>query len=143
MTPKILKLTPLVLGAFVVGTAGASAQIRPVPPQPMTAPSSPMLTKSAMQGNSRLIPLSQIDNPKHVIAHANVVDRDGNAIGSVHDVRTNPDGTVSEIHVDLGNGEGGRLVALPPAGLRYERAGNELVTGFSKEEIRTLPMSNG
>ena len=138
MTKISPRLLPLALGALVLGTTIASAQMR-VAPEPRTAPSSPMLSKSAMQGNAHQVPLSQIDNPKYVIAHASVVDRDGNSVGSVRDVRTNPDGSVNQIHVDVG----GKVVALSPTGLRYQRDKKQLITGLSKDEIQAMPESSG
>jgi len=92
-----------------------------------------------MQGNAHQVPLPQIDNPKYVIAHASVVDRDGNSVGSVRDVRTNPDGSVNQIHVDVG----GKVVALSPTGLRYQRDKKQLITGLSKDEIQAMPESSG
>jgi hypothetical protein len=136
-----LGIAPL---ALLLATGVASAQMQ-VAPAPRTAPSSPMLSKSAMQGNAYQVPLSQIDNPRHVIAHADVVDRDGNSVGSVHDVRMNPDGSVNRIHIDVGGvlGIGSKIVALSPAGLRYERDKNELITNLTKDEIKDLPESKG
>jgi hypothetical protein len=136
-----LGIAPLALGVFVLGTDVACAQMRAAPDASSTAPSSPMISKSAMKGTAYQMPASQVADAKSALGSSSVVDKDGNSVGSVHDVKTNPDGTAQAIRVDVGGflGVGSKLVELSPARLKYERDRNVLITNLTKDEIKALP----
>jgi hypothetical protein len=135
-----LGIAPL---ALVLVTGVASAQMRAAPDTQSTAPSSPMVSKTAMKGTAYQIPAAQVADAKSALASSSVVDKDGHSVGSVHDVKTNPDGTAQAIRVDVGGflGVGSKLVELSPARLRYERDRNVLITNLTKDEIKALPES--
>lgn len=131
-----LGIAPL---ALVLATGVASAQMKPAPQA--TAPSSPMISKTAMQGTAYQIPVSKVADAKATLASASVVDMDGNSVGAVHDVKASSDGKAEEIRVDVGGflGVGSKLVALTPSRLKYERDRNVLITDMTKDEIKALP----
>jgi hypothetical protein len=136
-----LGIAPVALGALVLGSTVASAQMRPAPDSTTSTPSSPKISKSAMKGTAYQIPAAQVADAKSALGSSSVVDKDGNSVGSVHDVKTNPDGTAAAIRIDVGGflGVGSRLVELSPAQLKYERDRNVLITNLTKDEIKALP----
>ena len=69
-----------------------------------------------------------------------VFGSDGQKVGEVKDVKAEPDGKVTEIHVQTGGflGFGGKTVAIPAA--KFKRAGEAVQLVMSSEDVRKLPL---
>jgi hypothetical protein len=120
---------------FTVKDAAAGA---PADTPPAAAPTAPVQVAAADAAR----PLTAIANPPSRIATANVFDRDGALIGAVQKVNLNPGGIATAVNIAL-MGKDERIVTLDAAAVRYDAAGNRIVTDRSRAEIMALPDARG
>ncbi len=136
---------PLAAAALAIGVGAASAQMQSSAKG--QSPAQPTMSASDMnrmtRGTAYQVPLNQVTDAKSTLASASVVDKDGNSVGSVKDIKTDSSGAATVIKVDVGGflGVGSKVVSLSPSRLTYERDRNILITNMTKDEIKALPAS--
>ena len=96
---------------------------------------------TAARGTAMQVPLQDVSNPKGRLANANVQDKNGASVGTVHDIILGADGKPAIIRVKVGGflGLGTKLVEIKASQLKYEQDRNVLTTTLRKPAIEALP----
>jgi|SRR5690348_3354325 len=92
----------------------------------------------AQQSPSMIVPVAAVDNPQQLVS-LNVVDPSGGPVGDVVKVKTGSDGKATRVMVMLSFAEGsGRVAAIRPERLSFDRRQLVLVAQYSAAELRQL-----
>jgi hypothetical protein len=96
---------------------------------------------TAARGTAMQVPIKEVSNPKGRLANANVQDKNGTSIGTVHKVIVDDAGKPTAVQVDVGGflGIGTKLVEIKASDLKYEQDRNVLTTTLRKPAIESLP----
>ena len=128
---------------------GARPEIKPIPgDQQKPGGSAVQEPKPALPGASPGTLPSQPGRPqagspsavKDTLVGLAVFGSDGQKVGEVKDVKAEPDGKVTEIHVKTGGflGFGGKTVAIPAA--KFNRSGQNVQLALTSADVAKMPV---
>jgi len=145
------KLLPIVSAASLLAASTALAQ---TPAPPAASPSPPAATSPSPPEATVPAPASPSALPKtaaepagplakDVAVGSAVFSSDGKRLGKVDSVKSDPSGTVDEIHVHVGGflGFGGKTVVVPAN--KILKTGSSIQVTLSSDDVDKLPVVTG
>jgi len=108
-------------------------------PAPQTNPTTPQTNPTTMPSTKPASPDRAANAKQDSLVGLTVFSSDGNRLGTVHSVNTEPGGKVKAIHIKTGGflGFGGKLVAIPEG--KFVKSGDNIQLGISADEVKKMP----